>query len=78
MLSASPPSSSLDYKLHQVKPSLLPTGFPKAQIPISRKQVWAVGRVRRRRRNVKSIFSFLAELFDLDITFLRIIEILIK
>lgn len=53
-------------------------GFPKAQIPTSMEQVWAVGRVRRRRRNVKSIFSLLAELFDLDITFLRITTILIK
>lgn len=41
-------------------------------------QVWAVERARRRRTKVKSIFSLLAELFDLDIAFLRITEILIK
>lgn len=73
-----PPSSPSDYKLHEVKPSLLPMGLPKVQIPTPREQVWAVGRARRRRRNVKPIFSLLAELFDLDIAFLRITEILIK
>lgn len=41
-------------------------------------QVWALERARRRRRNVKSIFSLLAEVFDLDFTFLRITTILIK
>lgn len=78
VLTSLPPSSPLGYKLHEVKGSLLPTGFPKAQIPTSREQVWAAGRARRRRRDVKSIFSLLAELFDLDIAFLRITEILIK
>lgn len=53
-------------------------GLPKAHIPTSTEQVWAAGRARRRRRNVKSIFSLLAELFGLDIAFLRITEILIK
>lgn len=53
-------------------------GLPKVQIPTPREQVWAVGRARSRRRNVKPIFSLLAELFDLDIAFLRITEILIK
>lgn len=53
-------------------------GFSKAQCPLYMKQVWAVERARKRKRNVKSIFSLLAELFDLDIAFLRITEILIK
>lgn len=73
-----PPSCPWDYKLHEAKSSLLPMGFSKAQCPLCMEQVWAVERARRRRKNVKSIFSLLAELFDLDIAFLRITEILIK
>ena len=67
-----------DRTLCAVQPSLLPLGFPKAQIPTPREQDWAAAGARRRRRNVKSIFSLLAKLFDLDIAFLRITEILIK
>lgn len=52
--------------------------FQRLNAPLSKEQVWAAERARRRRRNVKSIFSLLAELFDLDIAFLRITEILIK
>lgn len=74
----SAPSCPWDYKLHKAKPSLLPMGFSKAQCLLSMEQVWAVERARRRKRNVESIFSLLAELFDLDIAFLRITESLIK
>lgn len=52
--------------------------FQRLNAPSPMEQVWAAERARRRRRNVKSIFSLLAELFDLDIAFLRITEILIK
>lgn len=41
----------------KLKP-LLPMGFPKAHIPTSMEQVWAVGRARRRRKTLNQYFPF--------------------
>lgn len=67
-----------DYRLHEAKPSLLPTGFSKAQCPYP----WSRSGQQRGQGGgeemLNQLFSLLAELFDLDIAFLRITEILIK